>query len=162
VMVQKAVMATIRRLQTEQRFTALLISHDLGTVLEAADRLLVMYAGRIVEDVPAREALTGVHHPYTDALLGCYGDPRADVVELRGIPGTPPDLSLPDAGCPYVDRCEFVQPRCRDAVPPLNPVDDHRIACIVRAPGDTAPDDPDTDDPGHRPARHRVETEATS
>lgn len=134
VMVQKAVMTTIKNLQAEEQFTALLISHDLGTVLEATDRLMVMYAGRIMEDVPSGSALTGTHHPYTDALLGCYGDPRADVVELSGIPGAPPDLSLPDAGCPFADRCDFVTDGCRDEVPPLNPVDGGRVACIVRAP----------------------------
>ena len=94
VVVQHAVMETIKELQRTNGFTALLISHDLGVVLEATDRVLVMYAGEIVEDQPAADLLTGPHHPYTEALLSCYADPRADEVVLGGIPGSPPDLSL--------------------------------------------------------------------
>jgi oligopeptide/dipeptide ABC transporter ATP-binding protein len=134
VMVQKAVMNTIKSLQASEKFTALLISHDLGTVLEATDRLLVMYAGRIIEDQPSAGLPGGVHHPYTDALLGCYGDPRAEVVELHGIRGMPPDLSTSGGGCLFADRCEFVTDGCRDSVPPLTPVDTGRVACFVRAP----------------------------
>ena len=96
VIVQQAVMKTIKDLQAERGFTAILISHDLGVVLEATDRVMVMYAGRIVEDQPARVMARGRHHPYTEALLNCYGDPRADVVEIGGIPGSPPDLSQPN------------------------------------------------------------------
>ena len=101
VIVQQAVMQTIKDLQAERGFTAILISHDLGVVLEATDRVMVMYAGRIVEDQPARVMATRPHHPYTEALLSCYGDPRADVVQLGGIPGSPPDLSLPSRGCSF-------------------------------------------------------------
>ncbi|WP_029135530.1 ABC transporter ATP-binding protein [Nakamurella lactea] len=138
VMVQKAVMNTIKSLQASQRFTALLISHDLGTVLEATDRLLVMYAGRIIEDKPSAEVLTGVHHPYTDALLGCYGDPRAEVVQLHGIPGMPPDLSTTGGGCLYADRCALARNGCRDSVPQLAPAGSGRVACFVRAPAPNA------------------------
>lgn len=134
VMVQKAVMNTIKSLQASAKFTALLISHDLGTVLEATDRLLVMYAGRIVEDQRSKDVLTGIHHPYTDALLGCYADPRAEVVQLQGIRGMPPDLSTSGGGCLYADRCDLVTDGCRDAVPPLTEVGTGRVACFVRAP----------------------------
>ena len=82
VMVQQQVMQTIKNLQRQNRFTALLISHDLGVVLEATDRLIVMYAGQIVEDQPSDQVLTGAHHPYTEALLSCYADPRAEQVHL--------------------------------------------------------------------------------
>lgn len=139
VIVQKAVMNTIKSLQASEKFTALLISHDLGTVLEATDRLLVMYAGRIIEDQPSGEMLTGVHHPYTDALLGCYGDPRAEVVQLHGIRGIPPDLSTTGGGCLFADRCDLVTDGCRDSVPPLVPIDTGSVACFVRAPATGAP-----------------------
>ena len=98
VIVQKAVIQTIKDLQRENGFTAILISHDLGVVLEATDRVMVMYAGRIVEDQPSEALLSGPHHPYTEALLDCYADPRADEIRLGGIEGTPPDLSLPQRG----------------------------------------------------------------
>ncbi len=134
VVVQRAVMQTIKDLQREQKFTAVLISHDLGVVLEATQRVLVMYAGRIIEDQPSGDLLTGVHHPYTEALLGCYGDPRAETVELAGIPGSPPDLSLPLVGCAFEPRCPLGIEICREVVPPLAPLGRGRAACHVRAP----------------------------
>jgi oligopeptide/dipeptide ABC transporter ATP-binding protein len=132
VMVQHAVMDTIKELQRARNFTALLISHDLGVVLEATDRVLVMYAGRIVEDQPAAQLLTGPHHPYTEALLDCYADPRADEIRLGGIPGAPPDLSLDGTGCPFAPRCPDVEDVCRSVDPPLEPLGAGLAACHVR------------------------------
>ena len=149
VMVQRAVMKTIKDLQREQKFTAVLISHDLGVVLEATERVLVMYAGRIVEDQPSRALLVGDHHPYTEALLGCYADPRAETVELAGIPGSPPDLSLPLAGCSYNPRCPLAIDVCREVEPPLAPLGQGQAACHVRAPADSH-------------GRHRSEPAATA
>jgi oligopeptide/dipeptide ABC transporter ATP-binding protein len=133
VIVQQAVMQTIKDLQRDRGFTALLISHDLGVVLEATDRVMIMYAGRIVEDQPAAALAAGQHHPYTEALLDCYADPRADVVQLAGIPGTPPDLSLPQAGCSFAPRCPLAEQICRDQDPPLSLLGLGRAACHVRA-----------------------------
>jgi oligopeptide/dipeptide ABC transporter ATP-binding protein len=133
VIVQQAVMQTIKDLQRDRGFTAVLISHDLGVVLEATDRVMVMYAGRIAEDQPAAALAAGPHHPYTEALLDCYADPRADVVELAGIPGTPPDLSLPQAGCSFAPRCPLAEQICFDQDPPLSPLGPGRAACHVRA-----------------------------
>jgi peptide/nickel transport system permease protein len=133
VIVQKAVMATIQDLQRENGFTAILISHDLGVVLEATSRVLVMYAGRIVEDQPSRQLLRGDHHPYTEALLGCYADPRADEVVLGGIPGSPPDLSLPQQGCTFAPRCTLAEDICLTVDPPLTPLGAGEAACHVRA-----------------------------
>jgi oligopeptide/dipeptide ABC transporter ATP-binding protein len=133
VIVQKAVMQTIQDLQHENGFTAILISHDLGVVLEATGRLLVMYAGRVVEDQPSDRILRGDHHPYTEALLDCYADPRADVVELGGILGSPPDLSQPQQGCTFAPRCELAEDVCRRVDPPLTPLGAGEAACHVRA-----------------------------
>jgi len=136
VIVQRAVMQTIKDLQRERQFTAILISHDLGVVLEATDRVLVMYAGRIVEDQPSAAMLDQIHHPYTAALLGCYADPRADEIELGEIPGTPPDLSLPPQGCAFAPRCPLAEQVCREVVPTLLRLGGGRAACHVRAPGE--------------------------
>ena len=133
VIVQGAVMQTIKDLQRDNGFTAILISHDLGIVLEATDRVMVMYAGQIVEDQPSKELLRGPHHPYTEALLRCYGDPRAEEIHLGGIPGSPPDLSLPRGGCPFVPRCPLAEDICREKDPPLYPLGAGRAACHVRA-----------------------------
>ncbi len=127
VLVQKAVIDTVKQLQREAGFSALLISHDLGLVLESADRVLVMYAGRIVEDQPSARLVSHPAHPYTRALLGCYADPRAEQVTISGIPGSPPDLARLPGGCSYAPRCPLVEPGCLQAEPPL--VDG--VACYV-------------------------------
>ena len=134
VIVQKEVIQTIKDLQRENGFTAILISHDLGVVLEATDRVMVMYAGRIVEDQPSKDLVRGDHHPYTEALLKCYADPRADEINLEGIPGVPPDLSLPQRGCSYAPRCPLVEDICRRLDPPLARLGGGLAACHVRAP----------------------------
>jgi oligopeptide/dipeptide ABC transporter ATP-binding protein len=134
VIVQKAVIQTIKDLQRENGFSAILISHDLGVVLEATDRVMVMYAGRIVEDQPSKDLVSGQHHPYTEALLKCYADPRADEIHLGGIPGTPPDLSLPQAGCSFTPRCPLAKDICRTLNPPMSPLGHGSAACHVRAP----------------------------
>ncbi|MET0955253.1 MAG: ABC transporter ATP-binding protein [Cryobacterium sp.] len=85
VLVQHAVMNTIIELQKSENFTAILISHDLGIVLESAQRVMVMHEGRIVEDAPARQILENPQAEYTRMLLSHYADPRAEVVELPGF-----------------------------------------------------------------------------
>jgi oligopeptide/dipeptide ABC transporter ATP-binding protein len=133
VIVQDAVMTTIRELQREEGFTALLISHDLGVVVDATDRLLVMYAGRIVEDRRSGTVLRHAAHPYTRALLGCYADPRAEQVRLAGIPGSPPDLSLEQTACPFAPRCTAREEVCLTGVPPLTAIGGAHVACAVAA-----------------------------
>jgi len=85
VLVQHAVMDTIRELQAAEGFTAVLISHDLGVVLESAERVVVMHDGEIVEDGASRQIFSAPAHPYTQMLLSHYADPRAEVVQLPGF-----------------------------------------------------------------------------
>jgi oligopeptide/dipeptide ABC transporter ATP-binding protein len=132
VITQRKVMETIQALQREEGFAAMLISHDLGIVLDAADRVLVMYAGKLVEDQPAQSALRDPRHPYMRALLDCYADPRADVVDLRGIPGAPPDLARPLVHqCPFHPRCPLAEPICLEQEPELLPAGPGLVACHV-------------------------------
>ncbi|MGP9846326.1 dipeptide ABC transporter ATP-binding protein [Brachybacterium sp. 107] len=98
VLVQHAVMDTIRDLQAEEGFTALLISHDLGVVLESARRVLVMHDGRIVEDAPSADILHRPHHEYTQMLLSHFADPRAEHISLPGLEAPEPrDVPAEDA-----------------------------------------------------------------
>lgn len=132
VITQQRVMETIRSLQHEEGFAALLVSHDLGLVLEFTDRVLVMYAGRIVEDQSANRALNDPQHPYTQALLRCSADPRADEVRLDTIPGSPPDLSQPMRGqCAFQPRCPKAEQVCSTQEPRLLEVGEGRVACFV-------------------------------
>jgi peptide/nickel transport system ATP-binding protein len=131
VVVQKAILDRVRALQRERGFAVLLISHDLGTVLEFSDRVMMMYAGEIVEEEPAEAMLKKPQHPYSRGLLGSYADPTAEVVNISYIPGRPPDLSNPPQGCPFAPRCVDVIPRCRVDDPRLTPLGAGKVACHV-------------------------------
>jgi peptide/nickel transport system ATP-binding protein len=131
VVVQRQILERLRQLQQQQGFAVLLISHDLGTVLEFSDRVMVMYAGEIVEERPARSMLRQQFHPYTRGLLGSYADPTAPLVEISHIPGRPPDMSVPPPGCPFHPRCPDAIPRCRVDNPALVPLGDGKVACHV-------------------------------
>ncbi|GCE31225.1 ABC transporter ATP-binding protein [Dictyobacter alpinus] len=131
VLVQKEIMHNLRTLQRELGFAVLLISHDLGTILEVSDRVLVMYAGELVEDAPASGMLKHPIHPYTHGLLGSYADPAAEEVEISYIPGRPPDLTRIPKACPYAPRCPEAIQICRQAKPELLPMWDGKAACHV-------------------------------
>ena len=131
VLVQQEIMSNLRELQRQQGFAVILISHDLGTVLEVSDRILVMYAGELVEEQPAKSMLQHAIHPYTHGLLGSYADPAAEEVEISYIPGRPPDLTHPPKACPYAPRCPEVIQICREVKPQLLPMWDGRAACHV-------------------------------
>ncbi len=129
VTIQAQVLGLIRRLRDDVGSSFLLITHDLGVAAEIADRIAVMYAGRIVEIAPARELLASPVHPYTRGLLGSrislYGGPRRDLAQLVGLP---PDPTGPDLGCAFAPRCAFVMKAC-ETVPSLDPQGDRLVAC---------------------------------
>ncbi|MBN9389890.1 MAG: ABC transporter ATP-binding protein [Chloroflexi bacterium] len=131
VLVQKEIMANLRTLQKELGFAVLLISHDLGTVLEVSDRVLVMYAGELVEEQAAQTMLKNPIHPYTDGLLGSYADPAAEEVEITYIPGRPPDLTKPPQACPFAPRCPEAISICHQEKPPFVKMWDGEAACWV-------------------------------
>jgi oligopeptide/dipeptide ABC transporter ATP-binding protein len=100
----------------------ILVTHDLGVVAEIADRVLVMYAGRVVEVGPAREVLARPHHPYTLALLGSVPRLEQRGGRLSSIAGAPPRLDQgPFTECTFAPRCRFVRDACRTAEPALAP-----------------------------------------
>ena len=123
--------------EMKQRFgmAIMLITHDMGVVAENADRVAVMYAGKVVEEAPVGELFARPRHPYTQGLIRSI--PRVDAkatarVRLEQIPGTVPSLLHPPEGCRFADRCRFVMPACRAAEPPLRPVGPaHNMACIL-------------------------------
>ncbi|MFD6178940.1 MULTISPECIES: ABC transporter ATP-binding protein [unclassified Isoptericola] len=121
VLVQRSIVELLRRIQREQGFTVLFISHDLGTVLEIADRVMVMYAGEIVESRPSAELAADPLHPYSHGLLGSFDDPRAEEVSVAYIAGRPPALTEPPPGCPFAPRCPSRMAACDTVVPTLEP-----------------------------------------
>ncbi|MDT0307725.1 ABC transporter ATP-binding protein [Streptomyces sp. DSM 44917] len=119
VTVQAQVMDLLAELQREFRMGLILITHDLGVVADVADRIAVMYAGRIVETAPVKELYARPAHPYTRGLLDSI--PRLDHKgrELYAIKGLPPSLTAIPSGCPFNPRCSRARDICRTDVPPL-------------------------------------------
>ena len=140
VVVQRSILERLRALQSELGFAVLYISHDIGSVLTMADRVMVMYGGEIVEDRTAREVLRTPRHPYTLGLLGSYADPRAEHVEIAFIPGRPPNLSESHQGCLFAPRCPAVEDRCRETHPDLLADTSGAVRCLV-AQDESTPDD---------------------
>ncbi|GKQ41150.1 ABC transporter ATP-binding protein [Streptomyces sp. A012304] len=126
VTVQAQVMDLLAELRREYRMALILITHDLGVVADVADRIAVMYAGRIVESAPVHDLYKAPAHPYTRGLLESV--PRLDHKGrgLHAVQGLPPNLMDIPSGCPFHPRCPMVQDVCRTDVPPLHEVDEDR------------------------------------
>jgi len=131
VVVQHSILEKVRALQREKGFAVLFISHDIGTVMNMCDRILVMYAGRIVEEQAADRLLHHPMHPYSKGLMGSYGNPRAQTVRITYIPGRPPDLTVRPAGCSFEPRCPERIARCATLDPQFDLVGNARVACHV-------------------------------
>lgn len=119
VVVQHEILDQVRALQSELEFAVLFITHDLSLLLDLADRIAVMYAGRIVEEAPVSEFVASPAHPYTAGLLGSFPSLDGPPQELSGIPGSPPDLRHPVVGCAFAPRCPYAEEDCRADLPPL-------------------------------------------
>ncbi|MDQ3152472.1 MAG: ABC transporter ATP-binding protein [Actinomycetota bacterium] len=131
VTVQAQIMDLLADIQVERHMGLILITHDLGVVAEVADRIAVMYAGRIVENADVGSLYAKPCHPYTLALLESI--PRVDSkgTELTVIKGLPPNLTAIPPGCPFHPRCPMAVDRCHQVVPPLEPLpDDRSSACL--------------------------------
>ncbi len=133
VTIQAQIVDLVKRLRDEIGMAVIWITHDLGIVAGLADRVMVMYAGFVVEHAPVKEVYGDPRHPYTLGLLGSL--PRLDKIreeKLQSIIGLPPDLiALPD-GCPFAARCVYAMDHCRMERPELEPVGPrHKIACWV-------------------------------
>jgi peptide/nickel transport system ATP-binding protein len=109
VVVQREILQEIDALKREFGFAVLFITHDLSLLLEAADRIAIMYAGEIVEEAPAAALAARPRHPYTVGLLESFPPLQGPRVRMTGIPGSPPDLAKPPSGCRFHPRC----PHCR-------------------------------------------------
>ncbi|MHB2024594.1 MAG: ABC transporter ATP-binding protein [Mycobacteriales bacterium] len=132
VTIQAQILALLDRLKAELGMGMLLITHDMGVIAGRADRVMVMYAGRIIESADTIELFDDMHHPYTEALLTSIPQPDQDTHQaLYSIPGTPPDLSHPPSWCRFQPRCRYATARCREDDPPLAGEDPgHPYACF--------------------------------
>jgi oligopeptide/dipeptide ABC transporter ATP-binding protein len=132
VTIQAQIMELLSRLQRELGMAVLLITHDLGIVAEFAQDVIVMYAGTVVEQAPARELFKTPYHPYTQGLLASAPRRSSGQRRLTTIEGMVPDLAHLPRGCRFRDRCSQAIARCAESEPPLSEVGaGRRVACFV-------------------------------
>jgi peptide/nickel transport system ATP-binding protein len=139
VTIQAQILDLLAEMKSTFGMAIMLITHAMGVVAEVAQRVAVMYAGRVVEEAPVEELFARPLHPYTQGLIRSI--PRLDKgsgrkARLAAIPGSVPSLLTPPPGCRFAPRCSFATPSCTAAVPELRPVgvsggNEHRVACIL-------------------------------
>ena len=117
VTIQAQVLDLIREMSRQTRAAVIMITHNLGAVASLCDRIGIMYGGQIVEMGSDHEIFYEHRHPYTEGLLKCINNPEDDRQELTPIPGSPPDMLRPPAGCPFVDRCDRAMRVCKARAP---------------------------------------------
>jgi peptide/nickel transport system ATP-binding protein len=136
VVAQRSLMVQIKQLQQKLGFAVLFVTHDMSLVSHFSDRLIVMYAGQVVETGPTRSVFDQPAHPYSRGLLDAFPSIRGPRVELTGIPGRPPELRNPPPGCRFNPRCPVVMEHCSSVAPELYPAGRALARCLKHAPQD--------------------------
>jgi peptide/nickel transport system ATP-binding protein len=137
--VQIQILLLLRQLQQDLGMGVIFVTHDIGVASEVADRVAVMYGGRIVEEAPVAEVIGAPRHPYTAGLLGATVHAGSRGKRLTTIPGAPPDLAALPPGCAFAARCPHVEARCLEATPALKQVaPSHQVRCCVVTEARTA------------------------
>jgi oligopeptide/dipeptide ABC transporter ATP-binding protein len=133
VTIQAQIIEVLKKAQQETHAATILITHDLGLIAELADRVVVMYAGRVVELADVFTIFNSPRHPYTVGLMNSLARVDVDKEHLEPIPGQPPSMLAPPPGCAFHPRCVHSQgrARCRTEIPPLRPFGEggHLSAC---------------------------------
>ena len=140
VSIQAQIIALLKRLTQDHGTAVMLVTHDMGVIAETADRVAVMYAGRVIEIGPVREVVKHPAHPYTEGLMGSIPSLETRVERLRQIDGAMPRLTAIPPGCPYNPRCPKVFDRCRVERPPLLPAGATQAACWLHDPASAVPE----------------------
>ncbi len=131
VSVQAQIITLLKNMREERGTAVMLVTHDMGVIAEAADRVVVMYAGRIVETGPVAQVVHDAHHPYTRGLMGAIPTIGDDVDRLTQIDGSMPRLSERTGACAFCPRCPKAMDVCRQFQPPLVQVGDTQVACFL-------------------------------
>jgi peptide/nickel transport system ATP-binding protein len=134
VTIQAQILDLLGEMKARLGMAIMLITHAMGVVAETAQRVVVMYAGKVVEEAPVEELFARPRHPYTQGLIRSI--PRVDKAgiktRLEAIPGTVPSLADLPPGCRFAPRCRFAMPVCTRAIPPLREVaPGHKVACVL-------------------------------
>lgn len=135
VVVQRGVIQMLQTIQANFKNTIILVTHDMGVHANVADRIGIMYAGKIVEEATTEQIFRQPLHPYTQFLINSL--PKFGDKNMRGsVPGSPPSLVNPPAGCPFHPRCPHVKEICRQQMPDFSyPGENHRVACWLIGEG---------------------------
>ncbi len=133
VSIQAQIIMLLKRLCRDRGTAVMLITHDMGVIAETADRVAVMYAGRIAEIGPVRDVIQRPNHPYTKGLMGSIPTLEGNAARLMQIPGSMPRLTAIPNGCAFNPRCDNVFARCREERPELIEVGRSRAACWLMA-----------------------------
>lgn len=129
VVVQAQIMNLLKRLRQELGLSIILISHDLSLIAEIADKIAIMYGGKIVEYGTSEQIYNNPQHPYTQGLLNSIPRLHGEIKDLTWIPGVPPDLINPPPGCRFEPRCPFAHERCKEEPPVVEVEPGHKVAC---------------------------------
>ena len=134
VTIQAQILDLIAELMEDLNLSVIMISHDLGVVASLCRRVIVMYAGQVVEDAQVERLFSSPAHPYTQGLLSAVPHPGRRASALAGIPGTLPNLYDPPPGCRFQDRCPHAMPGCAQGTPLVELAPGQRVACLLHAP----------------------------
>ena len=129
VMIQAQILELMKQLREQTSLSLILITHDLSVIAETCDRVVIMYAGRMMEDAPVATLFESPAHPYTRKLISSFPSVLGDK-EIDFIPGNPPDLINPPSGCPYHPRCDYAIDICKTTIPPIENKNGVRVACL--------------------------------
>ena len=152
VVTQREILEELMGLRDRLGFAALFITHDLSLLVELADEIVVMYAGRLMERAAAASLFHSPRVPYTYGLLHCFPPMHGERRPMEGIPGSPPDLRALPSGCAFHPRCPWAMERCRKETPALVGLDgsDREAACWLHSGEATVPAELDLPDPANR------------
>lgn len=138
VVAQRSLMVKIKELQARLGFAIIFVTHDMSLVSHFSDRLIVMYAGQVVELGPTKGIFSDPLHPYTRGLLDAFPSVYGPRVPLEGIPGSPPDLMQLPPGCNFAPRCPKASPRCQSEQPAVYDVGGTKVRCLLYEQDDPA------------------------
>jgi peptide/nickel transport system ATP-binding protein len=133
VVAQRSLMSKIRDLQLTLGFAVVFVTHDMSVVHRYSDRVLVMYAGQVVESARTQVIFDTPRHPYSRGLMNAYPSVTGPRRDLVGIPGAPPSLARPPSGCRFHPRCPSVMPECSVSKPEVYAVDEAEVRCLLFA-----------------------------
>jgi peptide/nickel transport system permease protein len=141
VVTQREILEELMDLRERLGFAALFITHDLSLLVELADEIAVMYAGRVMERAPANALFRSPRLPYTHGLLHCFPPMHGKRVRMEGIAGSPPDIRELPSGCAFHPRCRWALPRCSSELPQLAPIggESREVACWLHRDGAQVP-----------------------